>query len=152
MEKDNKIYMVRCIELAKVALQNGNPPVGAIVVHNDQIIGEGVESGKSMGDITNHAEIQAIREVVSNGKQHLLDQSKMYTTHEPCIMCSYVIRHHNIPHIVYGVSVDFIGGFTSRFDVLKTEEVPRWGRPPEITVGICEAECQNLSEKYLRKK
>ena len=49
--------MFQCIELAKVALQNGDPPVGAIIVCDEQIIGKGIESGKSTGDITNHAEI-----------------------------------------------------------------------------------------------
>ena len=78
-----------------------------------------------------------------------MSQSKMYTTHEPCIMCSYVIRHHKIPHVIYGISVDFIGGFTSRFKVLCTEEVPKWGEKPKVTGGICETECQYLTEQFL---
>jgi len=60
---------------------------------------------------------------VLNGKEHLLVQSIMYTTHEPCIMCSYVIRHHRIPHISYSLPVSFIGGDSSKLAVLNTESV-----------------------------
>lgn len=52
----------------------------------------------------------------------------MYTTHEPCIMCSYMIRHHRIPEIIFGTAVPYIGGLTSQFGVLATEAVPKWGK------------------------
>lgn len=155
MEDTNKEYMSKCIELGKIALKNGNPPVGAIIVSDGQIIGRGIESGKSTGDITNHAEILAIRDVVQNGKEHLLRQSIMYTTHEPCIMCSYLIRHHKIPHIVYSLPVNFIGGHTSELAVLKTESVPKWGKRPKVSTGVCELESRNLNrefEKLLNQK
>ena len=145
MEKFHEQYMSRCIKLANVALQKGDPPVGAIIVHDKQIIGKGIESGKSTGDITNHAEILAVREAISNGKLQLLKKAKMYTTHEPCIMCSYVLRHHKIPHIIYGIPAGFIGGHTSSFDVLSTGKVPKWGKKPKVTSGICAKECQQLN-------
>lgn len=150
MKKSHEQYMSQCIKLAKVALQNGDSPVGTILVCDEQIIGKGIESGKSTGDITNHAEILAVRNAISNGKQHLLSQSKMYTTHEPCVMCSYLIRHHKIPHVIYGISVDFIGGFTSSFNVLRTNEVPKWGKKPKVTGGICATECQRRTRQFER--
>ena len=143
-------YMRHCLDLATIALQNGNPPVGAILVFEDKIIGKGIESGKSTGDITNHAEILAIRDVLQNGYSDLLNHAKMFTTHEPCIMCSYAIRHHKIPHIIYGVSVDYVGGFTSEFNILSTEKVPKWGPNPLVTTGVCETECHLLNEQFLR--
>lgn len=152
MKRSHEQYMSRCIKLANVALQKGDSPVGAIIVHDEQIIGKGIESGKSTGDITNHAEILAVREAISNGKLHLLKKAKMYTTHEPCIMCSYMIRHYKIPHVIYGVSVDFVGGFTSQFDILSTEEVPNWGKNPEVISGICETECQHLTEQFFNSQ
>jgi tRNA(adenine34) deaminase len=144
-------YMRQCLNLAEIALKNGNPPVGAILVFEDKIIGEGIESGKSTGDITNHAEILAIRDALKNGYSTVLNQSKMFTTHEPCIMCSYVIRHHKIPHIIYGVSVDTLGGFTSKFNLLSTEDVLKWGKSPLVTGGICEKECGILNELFLKR-
>ena len=145
MEESHKKYILQCIELAKIALKNGDSPVGAIIVHDEQIIGTGIESGRSTGDITNHAEILSVRDAISNGKKLLLSQSKMYTTHEPCIMCSYVLRHHKIVHVIYGIPVDFIGGHTSSFEVLCTEDVPKWGVKPKVTSGICAKECQELT-------
>lgn len=147
--------MLECIQLAKIALKNGNPPVGAIIVNDERIVGIGIESGKSTGDITNHAEILAVKYVISKGKGNVLKESVMYTTHEPCIMCSYVIRHYKIPKIVYSLPVNFIGGNSSKFSVLKTEHVPKWGKTPEIVSGICELESQDLNfefEKLLNQK
>jgi tRNA(adenine34) deaminase len=150
MQRNFEKYMHHCLELAGIALQNGDPPVGAILVFEDTIIGKGIECGKSTGDITNHAEILAIRDALKNGYSTVLHQAKMFTTHEPCIMCSYLIRHHKIPHIIYGVSVDTLGGFTSKFDLLCTEDVPKWGKKPLITGGICEAKCKILNERFLK--
>jgi tRNA(adenine34) deaminase len=145
---NHKINMKRCLILAKKALDNGNPPVGAILVFDDKIIGEGIEAGKSSGDITNHAEILAIKDAIKNGYAKDLHQAILYTTHEPCIMCSYLIRHHKISHIIFGTSVEHIGGFTSQFNILSTEEVPKWGKNPKVTEGICKEECEHITEQF----
>jgi tRNA(adenine34) deaminase len=147
MESHQK-YMHKCLQLAKEALNKGNPPVGAILVNRNNIIGEGIEAGKSSGDLTNHAEILSIRNAIENGYLKELHKAIMYTTHEPCIMCSYLIRHHKIPHIVFGTSVDYIGGYTSKFKILNTIEVPKWGNKPKITEEICKSECEELTEKF----
>jgi len=139
-------YMKKCVELGKEALLKGNPPVGAILVKDDSIIGLGQEAGKSSGDITKHAEIESIRDALKIHQS--LKGSTLYTTHEPCIMCSYVIRHHQIKKIVFGVSSEFVGGITSEFKILETENVPKWNNAPIIVEGILENECLALSEKY----
>ena len=139
-----------CIELANIALSAGDPPVGAILVHGDKIIGRGIESGRSTGDITNHAEILAVRDAVHNGHSELLSQAILYTTHEPCIMCSYVIRQSKIPRIVFGVAVSEAGGYTSEFAILKTDKIGKWGKVPQVTSGVCEADCEKLNELFQR--
>ncbi len=141
-------YMHECIELAKQALKNGNPPVGSLLVFEDQIIGRGIESGKSTGDITQHAEILAVKDALANGYRDILPQSVMFSTHEPCIMCSYLIRHHKINKIVFGVSVPLIGGQSSEFKILETETIPKWGTRPEIESGILQHECEVLNEQF----
>lgn len=140
--------MKHCLSLAEKALKNGNPPVGAILEFDGNIIGEGIESGKSTNDITNHAEIEAIRDAIKKGFIDQLQSATMYTTHEPCIMCSYVIRHHKILEIVYGSSVDHIGGYSSNFAVLSNKTVPNWGTPPKVVTGICEKESNYLSSLF----
>ncbi|MBV1922707.1 MAG: nucleoside deaminase, partial [Flavobacteriaceae bacterium] len=98
--KSHEYFMKKCIELGVKALKNGNPPVGSLLVKEDTIIGIGIENGKSSNDITNHAEIEAIRDALKSHQS--INGSILYTTHEPCIMCSYVIRHHRIKTIVFG--------------------------------------------------
>ena len=139
-----ELYMQKCIELAKIAKERGDSPVGSILVYNDEIIGEGIEAGKSSGDVTQHAEILAIQDALQRGKSHLLHLSCLYTTHEPCIMCSYPIRHYKIPLIVYGLAVDHIGGHTSEFGVLTKETVPLWGVAPYVMRGILAEKIRNL--------
>ena len=148
MQPDREAYMHQCIALAEIALKNGNPPVGSVIVAQGGIIGRGVESGKSSKDITNHAEILAIRDAISRGYLSLLCEAEIFSTHEPCIMCSYVIRHHRIPRVVYGSAVSQVGGATSKFDILGTEDVTRWGEKPQIIRGVCLAECEELMARY----
>lgn len=147
MDKYNE-YMLECIELAKQALKKGNPPVGSVLVFEDKVIGRGIESGKSSGDITQHAEISAVKDALKNGYRDVLEQSVMFSTHEPCIMCSYLIRHHKIKKLVFGVSVPFVGGQSSEFKILETENIPKWGKRPEIETGILQRECEVLNEQF----
>ncbi|MFD1605410.1 nucleoside deaminase [Flavobacterium artemisiae] len=149
MQKDFQQYMHQCLDLAKIALEAGNPPVGAIIVLDGKVIGTGIESGRSTGDITNHAEIMAVRDALKNGYSDQLHVTKMYTTHEPCIMCSYMIRHHKISEIIYGTSVPYVGGFTSKYNVLEAENVPKWGNRPKVTKDVCVDECNALNSQFL---
>ncbi|PZF72767.1 nucleoside deaminase [Taibaiella soli] len=151
MQEQYEHHMRQCLSLAREALAAGNPPVGALLVYEGQIIGTGIESGKSTGDITNHAEILAIRDAINKGYSDKLSKACMYTTHEPCIMCSYVIRHHHIPELLYGISVTYVGGFTSVFEILSTAEIPNWGSAPKITNDICVDECAALNEEFQRR-
>ena len=137
-------HMKHCIDLAQKAMLNGDPPVGSILVKNNKVIGVGIEAGKSSNDITKHAEIEAIKDTLTKNELRNLDGCTLYTTHEPCIMCSYVIRHYRIGSIVYGTKVDYIGGITSKFEIIKSDQIPKWGKVPEIIPDILKEECQKL--------
>lgn len=150
MQTEAEKYMRQCLSLAETALATGNPPVGTVIVFEGTVIGTGIESGRSTGDITNHAEIMAIRAAIKNGYTDKLHLAAMYSTHEPCIMCSYLIRHHKIPELIYGIAAPFVGGFTSQFGVLSTEDVPKWGNKPKVTSGLYIDECILLNEKFLK--
>lgn len=124
-------FMQRCEALAIVAAQRQESPVGAVVVLGGRIIGEGIEAGKAKQDITCHAEVEAIRAAVQHqGKD--LSGATLYTTHEPCILCSYVIRHHRIGRVVVRQPVAHIGGATSVYPVLTVKNIPIWGEPPIV--------------------
>lgn len=143
----HKNFMEKCISLGKIAKENGESPVGSLIVINGKIVGEGIEAGKSKKDITCHAEIEAIRDAEQNQNITDFSNSVLYTTHEPCIMCSYVIRQKKIPLIVAGLSTGEIGGYSSPLPVLSTNEIIRWGKPPKIIKNVLREECRKLSEK-----
>ena len=140
--------MEQCIALGKKAMSNGNPPVGAIIVKNEQIVGVGIEASKSSKNITKHAEIEAVNNAIQNSKLQSLEGCQLYTTHEPCIMCSYVLRHYRINTIIYGSKVDFIGGITSKFKVILTTNIPKWGNSPKIIEGVLKEKCDDLTTDY----
>lgn len=123
--------MKRCEALAAIAAERGESPVGSVVVMDGEIIGEGVEAGKAEQDVTFHAEVVAVREAVkTHGKD--LSAATLYTTHEPCILCSYVIRHHRIGRVVIQKAVAHIGGASSNYPILRASDIPIWPSPPEV--------------------
>ena len=135
-------YMAQCIVLAQLAKARGDSPVGSIIVKNGRVIGEGIEGGKTHKDITFHAEIEAIRQATANLQSSDLSGCTLFTTHEPCIMCSYVIRHHKISIVVAGLSSGEIGGYSSGFPLLSDTTIEKWGTPPEIRTGVSEEACR----------
>jgi len=128
-----EVFKSRCNQLAEIAASKGESPVGSILVFNHEVIGEGIESTKALNDVTQHAEIRAIRDAIAQGHKEVLDQSILYSTHEPCVMCSYSIRHYKIKEVCFGQSVPHIGGATSAFNALVTDQVPSWPSRPKIT-------------------
>lgn len=130
---EHEKYIKRSIELGHSAGEKGNSPVGAVIVRNGEIIAEAEEANKTKNDVTCHAEIEVIRNAVNTLKTNDLSDCTLYTTHEPCVMCSYSIRFHKIRQVVFLHSVPYLGGFTSAFPVLNTGEVPEsWGEAPVV--------------------
>ena len=136
-------FMRRCIELARVARSRGNTPVGSIVVLSGKIVGEGMESLPAGDDITGHAEILACQASVTNTGSKDLRHAALYSTAEPCFMCSYAIRQCDVSLVVFGVETPQIGGVTGEFPVL-TAALSKLGPPPRIVGGVLEEECRGL--------
>jgi len=91
------------------------------------------ESSKNKNDITCHAELEAIRLAVKKLKTNDLSDCILYSTHEPCIMCSYAIRFHKIKKVVYQHAVNYLGGVSSSMPLLISKEAPpHWGEVPVI--------------------
>lgn len=131
--KSDIYFMQRCAALGESAAAKGESPVGAVITKNDEIISEAMEAGKSKNDITCHAELEAIRFAVKKMGTNDLSGCVMYTTHEPCIMCSYSIRFYKIKKVVFQNAVQYLGGVSSSMPLLITREVPpHWGEAPEI--------------------
>lgn len=131
---EHAFFMRRCIALAAIARQRGDSPVGCVLVKDGQIIAEGIEGGKTHRDITYHAEIEAIRQATERLQSQDLSACVMYTTHEPCIMCSYVIRHTKINTVVMAITTGDIGGSSSAYPLLSDTTIKKWGKPPVLIV------------------
>ena len=137
-------YMRRCIELAKLAQQRGDTPVGSLIVRGTQVIAEGIEAVKARRDTTAHAEVEAIRVACAELNSLNLRGCFLYTTAEPCWMCSYAIRQTGISGVIFGVAVAWVGGVTSQHPILTDPEVGCWSTPPAVTCGILREECEML--------
>lgn len=131
--KNDNYYMDRCEKLGNAAAKKGNPPVGAIIVKDGEIISEAEEAGKSKSDITCHAELEAVRIAVRKLNSSDLSECILFTSHEPCIMCSYAIRFYKIKKVVFKNAVNYLGGVSSSMPLLISGNVPpHWSKPPEI--------------------
>jgi tRNA(adenine34) deaminase len=129
-EKD---LMERCQQLAEHGARNGNSPVGAVVVSEGVVLGEGYEAVQSKKDITCHAELEAIRAALVKLYATDLSGCILYSSHEPCIMCSYAIRYYQISKVVFQKLSAKLGGVSSVLPMLTTTETPaHWSKPPEI--------------------
>jgi tRNA(adenine34) deaminase len=95
-------YMRRCIQLSRRALAARDAPVGALVVLNDRIVGEGTECVKARRDVTGHAEIEAVRAACERLGSLDLTGCTLYTNVEPCVMCAYAIRLARVSVVVTG--------------------------------------------------
>jgi tRNA(adenine34) deaminase len=96
--------MHRALELARRAQQEGEVPVGSVVVLEDAVIGEGWNRPISASDPTAHAEIQAIRSAASQLKNYRLTGATLFVTLEPCDMCVGAMFHARIGRVVYGAT------------------------------------------------
>lgn len=131
--KNDIYYIQRCESLGKEAAEKGDAPVGSVIIKDGEIISEAMEAGKSKNDITCHAELDAIRLAVKKMNTNDLSDCIIYSTHEPCIMCSYAIRFYKIKKVVYQHAVNYLGGVSSLMPLLITNEVPpHWGNVPVI--------------------
>lgn len=121
-------YLRQCRQLAQNAAKKGNSAVGAVVVQNAVVIGAAEEAGRSKNDVTCHAEIEAIRQAVQNLNTNDLSDCFLISTHEPCVMCAYVIRYHRLSAVYYEQKVETVGSINSKHPILIDAEF--WNTKP----------------------
>jgi tRNA(adenine34) deaminase len=95
-------YMRLCIDLARRAYATGDTAVGSVVVRGAEIVGEGIESVRARGDVTAHAEIEAVRAACTRLGSLDLSGCTLYTSVEPCVMCAYALRLARVSVVVTG--------------------------------------------------
>jgi tRNA(adenine34) deaminase len=137
-------YMRRCIELARLALDAGDVPVGAVVARADRVIGEGYERSRQRLDPAAHAEVEALRAACATLGTLDLSGATLYTTVEPCVLCAYAVRQTRIQRVVYGVKAGSLGGATGPFPLLADAAAFAGREPPAVTGGVLAEECEQL--------
>jgi tRNA(adenine34) deaminase len=144
---EDNFFMQRCLQLAADAKRNGKTAVGCVVTKDDQIIAEGMEGDDSLPQLLGHAEIIAIIEAIKKSGTKDLSDCVLYTTVEPCFMCSYVIRETRIARVVFGAKAGEIGGVHADYPLLTATAISRWQTPVEVHGGFLEKECLQLLQK-----
>lgn len=135
--KDQR-YMQMALDLAKLAAQAGEVPVGAIVVKDDIVIGRGGNAPIGTHDPTAHAEITAMRDAAKYLKNYRLVNCTLYVTLEPCAMCTGAIQHARIARLVFGANDPKTGACGSVVNLMTEAKL---NHHTEITGGIMAAEC-----------
>jgi tRNA(adenine34) deaminase len=150
-QSEQDIHWIRyAMLLAERAEQAGEVPVGAVLVLDNQAIGEGWNLSISQHDPCAHAEIMAIRQAGERIGNYRLLGATLYVTLEPCVMCAGAMIHSRIARVVYGASDLKTGAAGSVFDVLSD---PRHNHVVEITTGVESEACsQQLSDFFRRRR
>ena len=146
MEQQNKDeqYMRRALQEAQAAYDEGEIPIGAVVVCQDHIIARAHNLTETLNDVTAHAEMQAITMAANELGGKYLTDCTLYVTVEPCAMCAGALGWSQIPRIVYGCPDDKRG---------YTLLAPNALHPKcTVTAGVLEDECRQLMQQFFKDK
>ena len=116
-------FMSLALALADQAAEQGEVPVGAVVVHKDEVIGEGYNQPITGLDPSAHAEMVAIRQAAKAIGNYRLVDCTLYVTLEPCTMCTGLLVHSRISRLVYGAAEPKAGAICSAMDVQQLEHL-----------------------------
>jgi tRNA(adenine34) deaminase len=143
-QKKDEQFMRKAIAEAQQALQEGEIPIGAVIVCNDRIIARAHNLTETLHDVTAHAEMQAITAAANELGGKYLTDCTLYVTIEPCTMCAGALGWSHLSRIVYGAADEKRG-----YQLY----APRALHPKTtITGGILEEECRQLMQDFFRNK
>lgn len=142
-------FMQQALQLARQAEEAGEVPVGAVVVHDSQIIGRGSNAPISETDPTAHAEMEALREAARLIGNYRLPETTLYVTLEPCPMCAGAMVHARVNRLVYGCADPRSGAAGSVFNIADSGEL---NHRLEVIGGVLEGQCRNLLQAFFRAR
>lgn len=144
---DHTHYMTEALKEAEKAYDKGEVPIGAVVVHNDEIIARGHNLRETSSHPLMHAEMLAIHRASDHFESFRLEDCTLYVTLEPCVMCSGAIIMSRLSHIVFG-AYDEKGGTVRSLMALLDDS--RFNHRPVVTEGVMEAECSRLLKVFFK--
>jgi len=141
--------MQRALELARRAEQQDEVPVGALVVSENQVIGEGWNHPIGGVDPTAHAEIIALRAAASRLGNYRLTGSTLYVTLEPCPMCAGAIVQARVARVVFGATDPLAGAAGTVFNLLQSANL---NHRADVQGGVLAEECSHLLKRFFQSK
>ena len=146
------VLMRRCIRLSAEATRSGELPFACVISDNGRIVAETINQVRAQGDVTRHAEMVAMSEAQKTKQRKILSGCTLYTTVEPCPMCSFAIRETRIERVVYAIASPRMGG-VSRWNILRDPEISdvmpeAFGPAPEVVSGLLWREAARVWWKW----
>ena len=136
-------FMQSALAEARLAAEEGEVPIGAVVVCGGRIVGKGHNRVEALGGATAHAEMQAITAAAQTLGGKYLNQCTLYVTVEPCVMCAGAIAWSQVGRVVYGAA-DPKKGYSTYSDHIFHPKTT-------VTSGFMEEECRALMEEFFKK-
>jgi tRNA(adenine34) deaminase len=149
VNKTDERYMRLAIEQGGIAQENGDVPIGAVIVHNGQIIGKAYNQREQLQDPTAHAEIIALTQAAAALESWRLEDCTMYVTLEPCPMCAGSLVLARINRLVYGCDDPKTGAVKSLYNIVTDS---RLNHRIEVINGVLADECSDLLEQFFQKR
>ena len=148
-KKQDEKFMRRAYELARQAEAHNEIPVGAVIVANGEIIGEGFNQSIMLNDPSAHAEIQAIRQAGQVLKNYRMLDCTLYVTLEPCPMCAGSMVHGRIKRLVFASKDLKTGAAGSVFNLIQGNKL---NHQLELTSGIMATECSEMLSAFFKHR
>ena len=139
--------MRRAMDEAATACELGEVPVGAVIIHEDSIIGTGYNQRETLQDPTAHAEIIAITQAAESLGSWRLTDCMLVVTLEPCPMCAGAIVQARIPRVVYGTSDPKGGACHTLFEITDDS---RLNHQAAVLGGVMQQECRDILQEFFR--
>lgn len=146
---DHEYWMEHAISLASRAAEEGEVPVGAVLVRDGEVLGEGWNRPIAQHDPTAHAEVMALRSAGLNVGNYRLPGSILYVTLEPCVMCVGAMLHARVENLVFGAFDPKTGAAGSVFDLLNDK---RHYHRLQVEGGILQARCAEQLQSFFRQR
>jgi len=146
---NDELWMQEALRAAQRALELGEVPVGAVVVHERKIVGSGFNRNILDCDPTAHAEIIALREAGRTLANHRLNECDLFVTIEPCAMCAGAMVHARIRRLFYGAADPKAGAVHSILHVLNH---PGLNHKIEVYGGVLAGRCAEILQEFFRSK
>jgi tRNA(adenine34) deaminase len=148
-ENNDQYFMEQAFKLAQQAEQYNEIPVGAVVVHQGNIIGEGFNQSIMLNDPSAHAEMLAIRQAGEYLNNYRLLDCTLYVTLEPCPMCAGLLVHSRIKKLVYASSDLKTGAAGSTFNLVCNDQL---NHQILVTGGVLQEQCSQLLSAFFKRR